>query len=147
MADSGAPEAIVFRYRKPEFKGGKGFQRLGRTALTMAAVQIVREGGENNLHSHRHMDGVWYVLRGRARFYTTDNEVVAEVGPDEGIIVPRHYPYWFESVGEEDLEILQVESTDKPDPAAGEGFEDDRVNYEPLKKSYTDSVAMEPQGG
>jgi hypothetical protein len=50
-------------------------------------------------------------------------------------------------VGEEDLEILQVESTDKPDPAAGEGFEDDRVNYEPLKKSYTDSVAMEPQGG
>lgn len=144
MAGTNTPGAVVFSYTKPEFRGSKGFQRLGRTALTMAAVQIVREGGENNLHSHRHMDGVWYVLRGRVRFYTTNNEVVAELGPDEGIIIPRHYPYWFESVGEVDLEILQVESTDRPNPGEGEGFEDDRVDYEPVKKSFSDAVAMDP---
>ena len=30
------------------------------------------------------------------------------VGPHEGTITPRYARYWFENVGDEDLEILQV---------------------------------------
>lgn len=31
----------------------------------------------------------------------------------EGVFVPRNVPYWFESVGDELLELLQVEAIDK----------------------------------
>jgi hypothetical protein len=34
--------------------------------------------------------------------------VIGEFGPGEGTITPRYSRYWFENVGEEDLEILQV---------------------------------------
>ena len=34
-------------------------------------------------------------------------------GQHEGVFVPRNVPYWFESVGDELLELLQVEAIDK----------------------------------
>ena len=34
--------------------------------------------------------------------------VIGEFGPNEGTITPRYARYWFENVGDEDLEILQV---------------------------------------
>ena len=71
---------------------------------------VLKEGGENSLHSHPNMDGFWLVLEGRVKFYTEGDKVVAELGKNEGIMVPRDYKYWFESVGDEPLHILQVES-------------------------------------
>lgn len=34
--------------------------------------------------------------------------LIGEFGPHEGTITPRYARYWFENVGEDDLEILQV---------------------------------------
>jgi hypothetical protein len=34
------------------------------------------------------------------------------MGPHEGIHIPRGFYYWFESAGEEQLELLQVEAID-----------------------------------
>ena len=34
--------------------------------------------------------------------------VLGEFGPHEGMITPRFSRYWFENIGDEDLEILQV---------------------------------------
>ena len=85
---------------------------LARTDRLLAAVQTVTKGGETNLHSHSHLDGLWFVLRGRARFYSGQREVVGEFGAFEGVLVPRGARYWFESSGEEPLEILQVECSD-----------------------------------
>lgn len=105
-----APEAKVFRYEMPEFgERNKRIVLLGRTERAIVAVQSVRKGGENNLHHHQYLDGFWFVLGGRVRFYTTDDEVVGELGRHEGILVPHGYPYWFESVGDEPLEIMQLE--------------------------------------
>jgi mannose-6-phosphate isomerase-like protein (cupin superfamily) len=56
------------------------------------------------------MDGVWLVIEGRVRFYTVADKLVAELGKHEGILIPRGYKYWFESVGKEPLHILQFES-------------------------------------
>ena len=41
------------------------------------------------------------------------DKLIAEIAEHEGVFVPRNVPYWFESVGDELLELLQVEAIDK----------------------------------
>lgn len=107
-------EPTVFRYRRPEqLKTKRGIAPLVRSDILFGAVQVIREGGENSLHSHSAMDGFWFVLQGRARFYGAGDKLIAEISRHEGVFVPRDVPYWFESVGDEVLELLQVEAIDK----------------------------------
>ena len=103
--------ARTYAYVKPEFQGGRGTAKcaLAQTDLATIAVKRIKEGGENTLHMHPNADGFWTVLAGRVRFYTTDDELVADLGAMEGIVIPRTFPYWFESASDdEELEILQV---------------------------------------
>lgn len=122
----GAPEALVqesdgrelratvFAYESPaELTKPKSIARLCRSDIIYSSVQILREGGENNLHAHSAQDGVWIVLKGRARFYGKGDALLAELAPLQGLHIPRGFYYWFEKVGEEPLEILQVEAIDK----------------------------------
>jgi mannose-6-phosphate isomerase-like protein (cupin superfamily) len=107
--------AKVVAYEKPELSSKpRVIKALARTDSLMALVQVIRSGGENKLHAHPNTDGFWFVLRGRVRFYTSGEQVVAELGPNEAILTPHDYPYWFESVGAEDLELLQIESYTHP---------------------------------
>ena len=103
----------TFSYKKPELKRGKGIVQLAGSDIIRGRVQIVSEGGENNLHSHRGMDGFWFVLSGRVKFYGPGDVVIGEFGKHEGILVPRGAEYWFESSGDEDLEILQMAAFEK----------------------------------
>ncbi len=103
----------IFQYKnqftKPEdFGRGKAMVKLGRSDILRGSVQVVREGGETNLHYHTKIDSLWMVLKGRARFYGPGEVVMGEFGPHEGVLIPRGARYWFESTGEEDLELLQV---------------------------------------
>jgi mannose-6-phosphate isomerase-like protein (cupin superfamily) len=108
------PDITLFKYDKPDLAGRKkSVQILSRTDVAMVAAQVVSEGGENKLHSHTYMDGFWLVIAGRARFYTTDDVLVADLGPMEGVLIPRGYPYWFERSGDTDLELLQFEASSK----------------------------------
>lgn len=107
-----APQPQVFRCRTPEFETGRRIVRLARTERMYAQFQTLKSGGESSLHSHRHLDGFWLVIKGKARFYGEGDRVVAELGPLEGVLIPRGFPYWFESASDETLELLQVESSD-----------------------------------
>jgi mannose-6-phosphate isomerase-like protein (cupin superfamily) len=109
------PTARVFKYEKPSVDETRpvALVKLARTDRMMAFVQIRREGGENNLHSHSHYDGLWMVLSGHVRFYTEANVLIADLGPREGVLIPRKYKYWFETVGPQELEMLQVEAFDE----------------------------------
>lgn len=50
----------------------------------------------------------------------------------EGILIPRGFKYWFESAGEEALELLQFEAFAKSlDEKADNSGE--RVNHSPLR--------------
>lgn len=98
-----------YSYSKPVSHGGKAMVRLARSEVIKSWVQVVKKhGGENNLHYHRNMDTFWMVLKGRVRFYGPDDKVIGEFGPHEGTITPQYSRYWFENVGDEDLELLQV---------------------------------------
>jgi len=103
-------DPVTFSYTKPAgVNAGKGFVNLGRRDIVRGAVQVVKKhGGENNLHYHTTSASFWMVLKGRVRFYGPGDVVIGEFGPNEGTITPRFSRYWFENVGEEDLEILQV---------------------------------------
>ena len=118
---------VKFRYVKPgSQETDKAIVGLGQTDIIRGAVQVVRKGGDNNLHSHTGMDGLWMVLKGRVRFYGPGDAVLGEFGPHEGIITPRNTQYWFESVGDEVLEILQVVAFDR-------AVKNRRVDVEPQK--------------
>lgn len=116
-------EAEVFEFEREESDRPKDHYWFTRTDSFAAEVQVVREDGANNLHSHTGTDGLWMVRDGKARFYTEDDEVVAELESDQGVLIPREYPYWFESIGDVPLEILHISSY-------VEGKERERVDHE-----------------
>ena len=83
-----ATRPVPFSYRKPVGDRKKLVSVLGRTDRLLAMVQVVKEGGENNLHAHPHTDGIWLVLSGRVRFYGEDDVLLGEFGKHEGIGSP-----------------------------------------------------------
>jgi mannose-6-phosphate isomerase-like protein (cupin superfamily) len=124
--------ASVFGYQAPDnLVKGKGIVRLCRSDLCYATVQVLQSGGENNLHAHPAQDGIWIVLKGRVKFYGKDDVVLAELGPLQGIHIPRGFYYWFESSSPEKLEILQVEAIDK-------SVKNERLNATPQKDFETE---------
>ena len=112
----------TYSYNKPEgVDTGKGRVELVKTDRLRGIVQIVKKnGGENNLHYHTNSDSMWMVVKGRARFYGPGDEVIGEFGPQEGTVTPAYSRYWFENVGEDDLELLQVTAIhDRSDKSTG----------------------------
>ncbi|HEX4195597.1 MAG TPA: hypothetical protein VHY80_20980, partial [Stellaceae bacterium] len=106
---------VTFAYQKPPEQPDrdgapmvKQIANLMRGDLLRLNVQIVKEGGENNLHYHTGGDTVWMVLKGAARFYGVGDKLLGEIGPNGGIHLPGGARYWFEKIGSEDLEILQI---------------------------------------
>lgn len=131
-----------FRYDTPTPERPKTIVWLAKTDRLFATVQVITNGGETNLHSHSHLDGFWYVLKGRARFYCDVDTVHSELGPSEGVLIPRGAKYWFESVGSEPLEILQLECSDVPLKTKAELLAD-RQDFVPPKQGQT-STHIDP---
>lgn len=105
-------EKIVtpFRYRKPAEDVGKRVSvSLCKTDLYRARIVVMKKGhGETNLHYHSGADSFWMVLKGRVRFYGPGDKVIGEFGPQEGTSTPRFSRYWFENIGDEDLEMVHL---------------------------------------
>lgn len=129
---SAVREATVFRYEMPDLERGKATIWLCRSDILSGVIQVVKEGGENNLHSHPTNEGFWFVLGGRARFYGEGDVLLAELGKHEGILIPRGLKYWFESASDEPLEILRV-------GAIVAGAKDERVDHTPQTEAVITS--------
>src|SRR5262249_13797414 len=114
MSEISSPKsAKVFKCVKPTFDKGKRVKTLVRTDRLVAGLQYVKEAGENSLQTHEQMDGIYVVVKGRAKFYGEGDVVIGEIGESEGILISRGYPYWFESTGDEMLELLLVHAFDR----------------------------------
>lgn len=89
----------------------KVIEGVARTELLSTAVQIVRNGGETNLHVRAGKVGVWVVLGGQAAFSGgDDNRTVSK--RNDAIVPPAGTKFWFESVDDEPLEIIRVGARD-----------------------------------
>ena len=86
--------------------------RLRAGNLSVGLMRVNKNGGENNLHAHPDVESVWIVLKGKARFYGMNDVLVAELGPGEGVSIPKGVPYWFDNNEEEPLELYHITSRD-----------------------------------
>ena len=121
-----AQDAVEFRHKTPEFEGVKKTWQICNSDLMKVQVQVVKSGGENNLHTHTGEDAFWYVISGAVRFYGEGEKTIGEYRKGEGILVPRGFKYWFESASSEPLEILRVTAKDQ-------SIDNKRVDLAPQK--------------
>ncbi|HEY7218191.1 MAG TPA: cupin domain-containing protein [Candidatus Binatia bacterium] len=122
-----AQDAKEFRYQTPNFEGVKKTMQVCNSDLMKVQVQVVKDGGENNLHTHTGEDAFWYVISGAVKFYGEGDKLVGEYKKGEGILIPRGYKYWFESAASEPLEILRVTAKDQ-------NIDNKRVDLSPQKQ-------------
>ena len=139
MATEAKTELKTFKYPGPDAEGGRdrGPERgasfpMITNDICVSTVQVFRAKGSGvTLHYHRNEDGYWLVLGGRAQFFNSDNEVIADLGKFEGIFVPRFTRYYFQNPdGDVPLEILRVshhseEKHDHVEVAPDPGAKDD----------------------
>jgi len=107
---------------------------LFKTDRAVSEVQIFDKGVKNSLHYHGAEDGVWVVLEGKAKFYGEGDRVMGELERFQGLLIPAGTRYWFESSGEEPLQIMRVDyrvDRESMVPTGATGFE--------VKDSYGDS--------
>jgi mannose-6-phosphate isomerase-like protein (cupin superfamily) len=121
-----AQDTKEFRHQTPEFEGVKKTWQVCNSDLMKVQVQVVKSGGENNLHTHTGEDAFWYVISGAVKFYGEGDKVIGEYQKGEGILVPRGFKYWFESASNEQLEILRVTAKDQ-------SVDNKRVDLSPQK--------------
>jgi mannose-6-phosphate isomerase-like protein (cupin superfamily) len=126
-----AQETKIFKYQTPQFDGVKKTLQVCNSDLMKVQVQVVKDGGENNLHSHTGDDAFWYVMSGAVKFYGEGDEVIGEFNKGEGILIPRGFKYWFESSSSEPLEILRVTAKDQ-------NIENQRVDHSAQKQWMVD---------
>ena len=120
-------DAKEFRYQTPDFEGVKKTMQVCNSDLMKVQVQVVKNGGENNLHTHTGEDAFWYVISGAVKFYGEGDKLVGEYKKGEGLLVPRGYKYWFESASTEPLEVLRVTAKDQ-------NIDNKRVDLSPQKE-------------
>lgn len=114
--------------KPPPFDRPKKIEYLVKSGELSQSVQVVKEGGENNLHYHTSMNQTYFVLKGRVQFWGPDDVVLGAFGPHEGIYIPAGSRYRFASIGDEDLELLQTIAIDKSAPESSR-----RINVETKK--------------
>lgn len=103
----------AFHYKMPESAVGepKTIVDIAPTEVVSVSVQVVNNGGETVLHSHNGEDVVWLVLGGQVAFYDDEGKKIL-LGKHDFIVVPSGTQNWFESVGDEPLEIARVAARD-----------------------------------
>lgn len=110
-----AEEVRRFSYPGPADPGardrgptrGRSYDLLSNH-LVISTVQVMEKGQTTGLHHHNDQDGYWMVLAGKARFSGEGETHYGDLGPMEGIFMPRYTRYSFESIDDEPLQILRV---------------------------------------
>ena len=121
---SPAPVQVFSFQKQPRDDALKQIFQLVKTDTLRVSIQVIQKDFQENLHSHNGLDGFWLVLKGRIAFFGSNNEVLGEFGPMEGIFIPENNRYRYAVVGNENLEILQVINMPR-----GSGW--DRKEHEP----------------
>ena len=132
---TGEARMKAFAYERPETDKVKTLAWLLRDPQFTVAVQIVKDGGENNLHYHTNASQVYFVIAGGVRFNGVGDSVISELGPQQGIFIPAGARYWFEKTGSEDLQMLQI--------VARSGGSSERLDIQP-KKEWMDGRILGP---
>ena len=108
MAIETTPSAQVFDLRTQYLQQGITSEYRARTDLLTVLIKVYAEGGENRMHAHPEEDHSFIVLEGEATFHLETDDNVRVVRPFEGVMLPKHTNYWFQSSGDSNLVMLRV---------------------------------------
>jgi mannose-6-phosphate isomerase-like protein (cupin superfamily) len=100
-------QPALFQVKGPLLAQGRTTTPLAATDDLTIQLKIYASGGENELHAHPHEDHSFIVLQGTVRFYDRDGEM-GNLGPNEGIMLPRGCFYWFHATSDEPLVMIRV---------------------------------------
>ena len=120
LADTSEP--TVFKMAAQLLEQGRTDTPLCATEGMTARLKVYASGGENALHAHPHEDHMFIVLQGSATFFDPDGEM-ANLGANEGIMLPKGSYYRFHATSDEPLVLLRVGAK-----AAQATSEHDRLN-------------------
>jgi quercetin dioxygenase-like cupin family protein len=123
---------VTFAFTRPDVEvptGQKIHVKLAGTDSCRASVQILNNGGDNNLHYHPNMDLIYMVLKGKVEFYGPNDKSLGVFGVHEGLKLPENSRYWFKSIGEEEAHLLQIAGYPRGAKASK------RIPVEPVKES------------
>ena len=110
--DATKPE--FFRMRAQLLEEGNTETPLAVGEHLWLKIKVYAKGGENKLHNHSNEDHSFIVLSGRARFHGPRGEE-RELGPNDGIFLPKGCFYWFQTISDDPLVLLRVGATVAPD--------------------------------
>ncbi len=81
----------------------------GASRLSLAEA-LVKPGERTACVSHRTIEEIWYIVRGRGIFHRQSpdgsEEQVVEVAPGEALLIPTGYRFWVENIGADDFVFL-----------------------------------------
>ena len=97
----------VFKVKGKLLDQGRTDTPLATTDDLTIRLKIYASGGENELHAHPFEDHSFILLQGSAKFYGPEGETI-ELGPYEGIMLPKGNLYWFNATSEEPLVMLRI---------------------------------------
>ena len=97
----------IFRMKAPLLDQGRSNNALASTKNIWATLKVYASGGENGLHAHVNEDHMFVVMQGRATFYGPNGEE-QELGKNQGIMLPAHVYYNFQSTAPEPLVLLRI---------------------------------------
>ena len=97
----------VFKVKGKLLDQGRTDTPLATTDELTIRLKIYASGGENELHAHPFEDHSFILLQGSAKFYGPEGETI-ELGPYEGIMLPKGSFYRFHATSDEPLVLLRV---------------------------------------
>jgi mannose-6-phosphate isomerase-like protein (cupin superfamily) len=104
---------VRFRYEKPALQDApKVDVPLAKSAVLVMDVKVIRAGSTFSGEADPAAETLWFVMKGRARFYDGDDSTAGEFGRLEGVVVPRGVPCKFEPAGGGELAILRITAID-----------------------------------
>jgi mannose-6-phosphate isomerase-like protein (cupin superfamily) len=117
MTNDAPPQATDDAVKPGFFQMRSQLLDAGNTEMPLAVgehlwlkIKVYAKGGENKLHAHPYQDHSFIVLSGRACFHGPQDET-RELGPNDGIFLPKNCFYWFETISDEPLVLLRVGAT------------------------------------
>lgn len=102
-----APSA--FKVRAQLLEQGRSDSVLAATPNLTLRLKVYASGGENELHAHANEDHIFVILQGTAEFFDDDG-LLAALGPNEGVTLPKGQRYRFHATSVEPLVLLRIGS-------------------------------------
>jgi len=81
---------------------------LGRNDIVISLVQIWRQGRENYPRYQSSCESIWSVLGRKRVLRTGGGNLIGELGPHNGVIMPRGSHYYIKNIKDQVRDIIQI---------------------------------------